>query len=204
MNDQEVVDRFKQLFFNAWKSKRVDWLGVPIVKYPTDLFVYQMLLSKHKPEVLIETGAYWGGSALFFASIFDLLGQGEVISVDIKDRVRPIHPRITYVIGRSTSLDTLETVAKLINGKTCSVNLDSDHRARHVRRELSRYSKFVTPGQYLIVEDTSQYHTPMVEEPGPKQAVRWFLKRTKDFEVVPEEDRFILSLNPGGYLKRVR
>ena len=58
-----------------------------------------------RPELVIETGTYRGGSAFFLASICDLLGAGEVVSLDIEP-VRddyPEHPRITILGGRSST-----------------------------------------------------------------------------------------------------
>src|SRR4030042_366214 len=94
--NKKLVDDFNKLFFEHWNRYPRKWLGTHIVKYPADLFLYQMIMSKNKPDVLIETGAYLGGGALFFVSMFDLIGKGQVISIDRREMKRPQHPRITY------------------------------------------------------------------------------------------------------------
>ena len=70
------------------------WQGVPVWKCPLDLWIYQEILYETRPDVIIETGTKNGGSACFFGSLFDLIGQGRVLSIDIKDESgRPQHGR---------------------------------------------------------------------------------------------------------------
>jgi len=38
----------------AWQNTH--WLGIPLEKYPTDLFAYQEIIYETKPHVLIEAG----------------------------------------------------------------------------------------------------------------------------------------------------
>lgn len=204
--DRETLDRFARLFFKHWAEAKKTWLGTYIVKYPNDLFLYQQIIFENKPDVIVETGAYMGGSALFFATMCDLVGHGQVVSVDIKDRPnRPRHPRLTYVIGRSTSDEVLKQVHAIVDGKTCMAVLDSDHQANHVKRELTRYGRdMVTPGQYCIVEDTmlDSHDIGWKHDVGPAEAVKWFMARDNHFEIVPLENNFLLSMCPGGFLRR--
>ena len=53
--------------------------------------------------MIIETGTWRGGSAYYFASLFDMFGKGRVLTVDIEKYDVPRHDRITYFIGSSTS-----------------------------------------------------------------------------------------------------
>src|SRR5207249_3148061 len=72
------------------------WLGVPVVKSPLDMWIYQEILSAERPDVIVETGTAYGGSAYFMATICDLVGTGRIVTVDIEARDdRPLHPRIT-------------------------------------------------------------------------------------------------------------
>jgi cephalosporin hydroxylase len=57
---------------------------VPVWKSPLDLWIYEEIIYRTKPDVLIEAGTYKGGSALYFASIFQLMGNGRVITIDIR------------------------------------------------------------------------------------------------------------------------
>src|SRR5262249_49042628 len=84
------------------------------------------------------------------------------------------------------------------------VILDSDHSRDHVLAELREYADFVTPGSYLVVEDTNLSGHPVVRSfgPGPMEAIRDFLRERSDFEPDAEQEKFFMSFNPGGYLRR--
>ena len=59
--------------------------GVPTYKSPFDLALYQLLLWERKPRTLIEIGAKWGGSALWFADTLRSYGVDyQIHSVDIE------------------------------------------------------------------------------------------------------------------------
>jgi cephalosporin hydroxylase len=199
---------FHQLYYNdkaTWKNTR--WLGTPILKCPLDMWIYQDILNETKPDLIIETGTYNGGSALYLATLFDLLGRGRIITVDINDMPnRPVHPRIKYIQASSTDPQVTATLAK--EAATCErvmVILDSDHSEPHVSKELAIFNKFVTRGCYMIVEDTNVNGHPVAwrHGPGPMEAVNAFLKSTREFEVDTNRERFLLSFNPRGYLLKV-
>ena len=84
------------------------------------------------------------------------------------------------------------------------VVLDSDHHRDHVLAELRTYSALVTPGSYLIVEDTNINGHPVRPEfgPGPMEAVDEFLRESPDFAIDPEREKFFLTFNPRGFLRR--
>jgi len=119
-----------------------------------------------------------------------LIGQEKVITIDIEEREgKPNHKRITYIIGSSISEETVEKVKKLVKeGEKVLVILDSDHRKEHVLKELRIYSKFVTKGSYIIVEDTNINGNPVFPEygPGPMEAVKEFLRENK---VIPKKNK---------------
>ncbi len=209
---RSVGDQFHRLYYDAgglgrtWASTR--WLGIPTQKCPFDLWIYQEILFELKPDVIIECGTADGGSALFLASLCDLLGKGRVVTVDIKENpARPKHPRITYLLGSSTAERIVDQIRQSIHeGDTVMAVLDSDHRKEHVVNELRIYSRLVTVGSYLIVEDTNLNGHPVAPSfgPGPLEAVHEFLERNGDFVVDRTREKFLLTFNPGGYLRRIR
>jgi cephalosporin hydroxylase len=205
-----AVDLFENIYYDSAKSTWDDmsWLGVPCQKYPTDLWIYQEIISAHKPDLIIETGTLYGGSALYLASLLDLVGHGSVISVDIQTRQdRPPHPRITYVTGSSVSPEVVQQLESLLEGSvTRMVILDSDHRKMHVDEELRIYSRYVTIGQYLIVEDSAVNGHPISARfgPGPFESLASFLRGRDDFKADKTKEKFFLSANHNGYLLRVK
>jgi cephalosporin hydroxylase len=206
--NRRVVGPFHRLFYNAgwftWSDTK--WLGVPAQKCPLDLWVYQEILEELRPAVIVESGTAFGGSALFLASICDLLGRGEVITIDVDPYPdRPIHDRITYVTGSSTAPETVEQVAALIGDREpVLVILDSDHTENHVLEELRVYRRFVSPGSYLVVEDTNVNGHPVLDDfgPGPTEAVEAFLVEESAFFVDKTREKYFLTFNPNGYLCR--
>jgi len=138
-----------------------------------------------------------------------LINNGKVITIDIdstKVEERPRHERIKYLLGSSTSEKVVEEINNLIgDDDRVMVTLDSDHSMKHVLNELRIYSKLVTPGSYLIVEDTHVNGHPLFPDygPGPMEAVEEFLKENQDFVLDREKEKFLLTFNPKGYLKRI-
>jgi cephalosporin hydroxylase len=204
-----VVDAFHRAYYNAedltFQSTR--WLGVRALKLPLDLWIYQEIIHEVRPTLIIETGTAHGGGALFLASVCDLLGQGRVVTIDIMRREgMPSHPRINYLVGSSTALEILEQVKGMIEpSDRVMVILDSDHSMDHVIRELDVYSDLVSPGSYLIVEDTNVNGHPVLSAhgPGPTEALEAFLSRDRRFVVDRSREKFLFSFNPGGYLRRL-
>lgn len=191
-----------------WSQSR--WLGTLIEKLPTDMQVYQEIISSIRPDVLIETGTLAGGSALFYASIMDLVGHGEVVTVDIRDDSfdvpRPVHDRITYITGSSVDPTVFErvmverdTVTDANRDAKTMVVLDSDHTAPHVLRELDLYAPLVSVGSYLVVEDTSLFG----EMFSAAEAVEQWLPQHPEFVRDERCERFLITSNPGGWLRRI-
>src|SRR3954470_3458242 len=88
-SQQEVINRFHQLYYSIGLSGKgtwtqTHWMGVETLKYPQDLWMYQELLHRLRPDLIIETGTWNGGSALFLSHMMDLLGHGEVLSIDLE------------------------------------------------------------------------------------------------------------------------
>lgn len=169
-----------------------------------DLWIYQEIIKETLPEIIIETGTYKGGSALFFASICDLIGKGEVIIIDISN-CDVCHPRITKIIENSVSDEVINQVREIVDDKTAMVILDYDHSKNHVLKEMELYSEFVSLGNYLVVEDTNINGHPVLPHwgEGPMEAVNEFLKNRKNFEIVRSREKFLLTFYPKGFLKRI-
>jgi cephalosporin hydroxylase len=183
------------------------WLGTPVLKCPLDLWVCQEIITEVRPSLIVEMGTYKGGSALFFAHLCELLGAGRVITVDRVPATVPEHERITYVRGSSVASESIARVSAEIDSRgPVLVVLDSHHSRDHVLTELRLYADLVTIGSYLIVEDTNVNGHPVLPRfgPGPTEAVEAFLREDDRFEVDRSRERFLVTMHPGGFLRRVR
>lgn len=202
-------------------SYNFTWMGRPIIQYPQDMVAMQELIWRIQPDLLIETGIAHGGSLIFYASLFELIGKGEVIGIDIDIRehnrreieAHPMFKRITMIQGSAVDEALVAEVGKRVEGKqTVMVCLDSNHTHAHVLRELELYSPFVTVGSYLVVFDTivedmpaKMYDRPWDKGNNPKTAVWEFLTQTDDFEIDHAIDnKLLISVAPEGYLKRMK
>jgi cephalosporin hydroxylase len=213
MVDWNTIDEFHRIYYSCPEQTiyNTQWLGVTAQKYPGDLWIYQEILTELKPDFIIETGTYWGGSALFLATICDLLGHGHVITVDTvamaeSRATRPAHARITYLRGSSIEVEVVGQIRSMVGGAdTVMVILDSDHSREHVINELKIYNEFVTLGSYLIVEDTNINGHPVLTEfgPGPMEAVDLFLATASDFLPDRSREKFFMTANPKGFLLKV-
>ncbi|HEX2272389.1 MAG TPA: CmcI family methyltransferase [Acidimicrobiales bacterium] len=190
--------------------ERCTWMGVRTWKSPLDAWIYQEILHEVRPDVVLEIGSAAGGSTLYLAHLLDLIGQGTVVSVDIdRSRFQAKHPRIVTVTGPSSSAATLEKVAALCEGKRALVIHDADHRKAQVLEDLRAYAPFVSVGSYLIVEDgiidVFRPHEALgVTYEGPLAAIEEFLRSSDWFEVDDSRERYLLTYNPRGFLRRVR
>ena len=213
---QPVAQSFHDLYWHAGTWRWTFWRGVPTLKCPLDLWIYQELLWLARPRLVVELGTWAGGSASFIADMLELNGADDarVVTVDILDdeafaphvaaypekapfdvRVRPPHPRITYLTGDSASDETVAAVHLLARDVApILVIADSDHSASHAYRELSLYHDLVTPESWFIMEDT--------DGAGPRAAVARFLAEQPAFAVDQECEKFHMTFNPGGYLRR--
>jgi cephalosporin hydroxylase/nucleoside-diphosphate-sugar epimerase len=223
-NNKELKDAAAQ--FNIVSNRdrysyNFSWMGRPIIQYPQDMIAMQELIWDIKPDLIIETGIAHGGSLIYYASIMELIGKGEVlgIDIDIRDHNRkeieahPMAKRIKMIQGSAIDPAIVAEVAKHAEGKkTVMVCLDSNHTHDHVLAELQMYANFTTVGSYCVVFDTivedmpkGMYDRPWDVGNNPKTAVFEYLKTNNDFVIDKHIDnKLLISVAPDGYLKRVK
>jgi cephalosporin hydroxylase len=206
MND--IIENFHRMYYDSKVWANTSWMGVKCLKSPLDLWIYQEIIWEKKPQLIVETGTFSGGSALYMAHLMDIVDRGSIVSVDLEVQPRPRHKRIRYVEGRS-SVDeaVLAAIADIASSSSSTmVVLDSDHAKSHVLAEMQAYSRFVNPGSYLIVEDTNINGHPVLPDfgEGPWEAVAEFLSRNDCFEVDRSREKFLMTQNPNGFLRRVK
>jgi cephalosporin hydroxylase len=178
------------------------WMGVRALKNPLDAWIYQELMVRVRPEVIVELGSAYGGSTLFLCHMLDLLGlDASVISVDhTHSEFRADHPRIVKATGDTRDPDVIERTRALAAGRRTMVIHDASHEADAVLEDLRNYGPLVTPGSYLIVEDGVRDH--LAGKPGPVTAIERFLAESEAFVVDEACERLLLTFNPKGFLRR--
>lgn len=195
------------------------WLGLPIIQLPADILALQEIVWSTRPQLIIETGLARGGSAIFFASLLELLGEGEILAVEIDVRTHnrrrieqhPLSRRVTVIQGSSIDDAIVAQVRERAAGvERVMVMLDSNHTHQHVLAELEAYAPLVTVGQYLVVSDTAiedfpiQAHRPRPWGPGDnaKTALDEYLSHTTRFAVDAHVNaKLLMTASPGGYLR---
>jgi cephalosporin hydroxylase len=154
------------------------WHGRPIIQLPEDMIRAQEVIFAVRPDVLVETGVAHGGSLVYYASLFRILGKGRVVGVDIEIRPHnrkaieehPLASSITLIEGSSTDDAIVGQVrASIRGGETVMVFLDSNHTKAHVAAELEKYAPLVTEGSYIVATDGIMEDLHDV----PRGAVKW-------------------------------
>jgi len=188
--------------------------NVRIIKNPLDLWMLQQIAWEVRPDFVVETGTFYGGSALYWAHTLNGMGleNARVLTVDIQDltKTASTHPLwkkyVEFFLGSSTDPKIVSRIAQRVRNSRVIVNLDSDHSMPHVLRELRMYGPMVSPGSYMAVEDTHLDGVPTHPEqgPGPMSAVRQFLSEEagKDFEQDFTREAMVMTSYPGGWLRR--
>lgn len=204
----KLIADFNNLYYamgvQTWGMMR--WRGVSLLKPPTDMWTYQELIYEIKPDLIIETGSYRGGSALFMRDVLNLVNpSGRIISIDIDDKSISEKAKVSgieFYKGSSIADETLiylkATIAGL-NYKRVMVILDSDHSEEHVSKELDLYAPLVTVGSIIVIEDTS----PSANDPGPLKAVHSWELRQRGFRKNVMAEKFMLSFCRDGFWERI-
>ena len=217
MSDDEVTRRFYEIWSDTesptiWHNR---WAGIPTLQNPMDVWITQEILHEVKPDFIVETGTFHGGSAIMWATFLSAINpEGRIITVDIEDNTaeakkNPIfQEKVDFYLGSSTDPEITAEIAERVKGKKVLVILDSLHTKDHVLDELEIYGDMVSTGSYMIVQDGFLNGHPITlgrdHGPGPWEAVEAFMPTTENFEIDKGRERLILTWNPNGYLKRVR
>ncbi len=214
----------------GWDAKHVysfTWFGRPVIQLPEDMVRLQELIWRLRPDVIVETGVAHGGSLVFYASLFEAMGNGRVIGIDIEIRphnraaleAHPLVHRITLVEGSSTAPEVVAKVKSLVTpADKVLVLLDSKHTKDHVAAELDLYSPLVSLGSYIVAMDGimgevagAPRTSPDWTSNNPAEAAREFAANNPGFVV--EEPAFAFNEGavggwvtywPGGFLLRVK
>ena len=221
-----AASEFMKLSTGPKYSYNFSWLGRPIIQYPQDIVAMQEIIWEVQPDLIVETGIAHGGSLILSASLLELNAicggpaDARVIGVDIDIRphnrsaieAHPLFRRISLIQGSSIDPEIVAQVRQAAEGKKkILVCLDSNHTHEHVLAELEAYAGLTTSGSYCVVFDTIVDHLPGDMYPdrpwgpddNPKTAVVEYLKSHPEFSIDRQIDnKLLISVAPGGYLKR--
>ncbi|MBI3435043.1 MAG: class I SAM-dependent methyltransferase [Proteobacteria bacterium] len=186
--------------------------GLPMLKSPFEVALYQELLWEAAPRTVIEIGSYLGTSALWFADMLALRGEaGLVVSID----VNPPEPSFTradirFLRGDARRLGDVLPPALIANlRRPLLVVEDASHRPDSTLAVLRFFDPILQPGEYIIVEDALVTDLGAAHRfaGGPGLGISQFLaERATRYEIDTRYcDRFGHNVtgNPNGYLRRV-
>ncbi|MBW2291402.1 MAG: class I SAM-dependent methyltransferase [Deltaproteobacteria bacterium] len=212
--ERELVDNFYHLFTTKTRGVMVSkWFGILTWQHPFDLWVTQEIMYEQKPDLVVEAGTFRGGSSIIWAMMLEHINpEGSVVTIDIEDKREerakqmPIAKRkVKFLLGSSTAPEIVAEVKRRAEGKNVLLILDSLHTKDHVLDELRAYWKLVPVGGYIIVQDSAINGHPIAPwtGPGPWEAVEAFMAENDHFQIDKARERFLLTNNPNGFLRRV-
>lgn len=189
---------------------RVKYKNVEYLKCPFDYVLYQMVITKVKPDLIIEIGTLKGGGAYYCADLLNSIGKGIVHTIDIENQVDDYnvlnHPRIKFFTDGYQNYD-IELTKEF---KNILVIDDASHKYQDVINTLNKFSKVVSKDSYFIVEDgvlTFLGGEDSENQGGPIRAIDEFLQGNDQFIIDREYCDFFglnATFNPNGYLKRIK
>jgi cephalosporin hydroxylase len=201
----EEFEEIDQWSLKLRKKQPIYFLGLPMRQIPTDNWLMSELMWEVKPDYVIEAGTLFGGSAIYYAAMLEFINpDGKVLTVDINEEQihaeAKNHPlwakRIKFYLGSSIAPEVHQQLdAEIADGKRVFITIDTLHAPKHVASELELFSQYVSPGSYMILQDTYYEGLPEVLDE--------FLEKHPDFERVSKlDDRFIFTKYRGGFLRK--
>jgi len=210
MIPEELTTSFRDAFWRSLAWRRSQWLGEPVEAAPTDLMIYQELVASVQPDHVIvcdDDGSSLGG---YLASICRMLGRGEVVSVgdSLEAQASTADNPHHHVNGTATDADTVSRVEEIVGSRSSAnalVILRGYGKPEPFAAAFRRLAGFVPVGSYVVIENTIVNGRPVWPEhgPGPLEAVNRLLMAHGDFVQDTSVERFGLTFNPGGFLRRI-
>ena len=135
-------------------------------------------------------------------------GAGEVVSIDVEPEREdyPAHPRITYLGGRSSTDPDVRRRGRVRAPREADprhprLGSLAGRTSRPSSRRTRRSSRSAATSSSRTRTSGRSARTCM---PGPFEAIETFLATTDEFEIDREREKFLITFNPSGYLRRVR
>lgn len=204
----ELVNQVQNQIIN-----NTTYFGIKTFKNPFDFWIYQEIITEVQPDIIIEIGNFSGGSTLALAHILDNLGKvdAKVIGIDINhtpvSKKAKEHKKINFITGNA--IERVDQVKNFIRKDDVVLVIeDSSHVYEDTLEMLKLYSPLVTKGSYFIVEDSIISNGLDIKyinhNGGPYKAINEFVENNHDFEIDRKREKYILTWNPKGFLKRIK
>jgi cephalosporin hydroxylase len=219
--DQPIVELWRA---RAEQALFETYAGLPCMKLPEDLRIYEHLLWLDPPEVVIELGTYAGGSTLWFRDRlrtlrdYGRIDEPHLIAIDTEidvtaERLQLADPHfresITLLRGDVSDPELVDQVEPLIEpGTRCLVIEDTAHTHETTIASLQSFARFVQPGGFYVVEDGGVDIEELRLHPalprGVLSAVNEFLGSSAGaaFEQRRDLELYGLGCQPQGILQR--
>ncbi|MEZ6029995.1 MAG: CmcI family methyltransferase [Hyphomonadaceae bacterium] len=188
-----------------------EWKGIPCLKNPFDMALYQRLLWEQKPRTLIEIGSNKGGSAVWFADIAEILGlKMNVISVDIVpvDGVR--RKRVEFRVGDGRQLEAVFSGRELqALPRPLLIVEDASHDYDQSLATLRFFDPVMRCGEYIVIEDGIIEAMQAADryQGGPSKAIDEFLEEAAGRYAIDtaycDYFGYNVTWNTNGYLRRL-
>jgi cephalosporin hydroxylase len=128
------------------------WCGTPLMKNAFDFAMYPALIAELRPRTVFEIGSGLGASAVWFADTLSFCGiEGNVYSVD-RHKAKIEHPKVTFLQGDCSDPAQLFDPGLLRAQPHPWLVVEDAHH--NVTAVLDHMHGFLSPGDYLVVEDT--------------------------------------------------
>jgi len=181
-----------------------EWCGVPVIRLPDDIVIFQEIVWHSRPRFIVETGVARGGSLVLSASLMAMAQiQPRVLGLDIQILEHSRKALSESPFARSIDIWEGDSAGDAAKARVESyiretegtgpglLVLDSDHSHEHVLKELRQHAPALPIGSLVLVADTLIDEFPPGHYPdrpwdqgnNPMTAVRAFLTESSDYRL---------------------
>lgn len=215
-NDSVAIYRKKSIKSFTCDLKSIElghlktkYRGIDMHKCPFDITIYQMIINEIKPDLIIEIGTFKGGGALYFADLLEIIGNGEVHTINIIDDVDDPQVINNSRIKRFTEGYQNYDINLTKGFEKILIIDDGSHKSLDVLNAFNKFKSLVTNGSYYIIEDgvLSELGYGSTYDGGPLKVMNDIIKNNNDFIVDRHWCDFFgknATFNPDGFLRKIK